>query len=386
MKLIQSRALGSGPSLVDFESEMSYFLLAQFPRLRSMTNRTHTRRQRVTRERKTNGVQLLHEPNQHLSDFPKELEEEEHLDLSVVVPLLNEGESLAELSAALRQVLEGMKLKYEMIFVDDGSTDNSFRILQEMHELHGQVKAIRFRKNFGKSAALSAGFQAARGEIVVTMDADLQDDPEEIPPLVEKLGEGYDLVSGWKKKRYDPLSKTIPSRFFNFVTAKLTGIRLHDFNCGLKVYRAELAKGLNIYGELHRYVPVLAHWAGFQVGEIAVRHHPRKYGKTKFGLGRFWKGFLDLLTVLFTTRYIQRPLHLFGVWGLVSFLVGLVIDVYLSIEWLLGRTAISNRPLFLLGIALIIVGVQFVSFGLLGEMITKTQQPSREYAIREVLQ
>jgi glycosyltransferase involved in cell wall biosynthesis len=350
-----------------------------------MANRAHTHRQRVARKRKTDGVQLLHEPSQHPSDFSKELEEE-HLDLSVVVPLFNEAESLAELSAALRQVLEEMKLKYEMIFVDDGSTDNSFRILQEMHELHGQVKAIRFRKNFGKSAALSAGFQAARGEIVVTMDADLQDDPEEIPPLVEKLNEGYDLVSGWKKKRYDPLSKTIPSRFFNFVTAKLTGIRLHDFNCGLKVYRAELAKELNIYGELHRYVPVLAHWAGFQVGEIAVRHHPRKYGKTKFGLGRFWKGFLDLLTVLFTTRYIQRPLHLFGVWGLVSFLVGLVIDVYLSIEWLLGRTAISNRPLFLLGIALIIVGVQFVSFGLLGEMITKTQQTSREYAIREILQ
>jgi glycosyltransferase involved in cell wall biosynthesis len=385
MKLTSPCPVGSGPSLVDFECEISYFLLTQSPHLMSMANRTHIHRQRSVRGRKSSEVQLLHKPNEQLSDFSKELEEEEHLDLSVVIPLLDEAESLAELSAALRQVLEGMKLKYEVIFVDDGSTDNSFKILQEMHELHGQVKAIRFRKNFGKSAALSAGFQAARGEIVVTMDADLQDDPEEIPQLVEKLNEGYDLVSGWKKKRYDPLSKTIPSRFFNFVTAKMTGIRLHDFNCGLKVYRAELAKELNIYGELHRYVPVLAHWAGFQVGEIAVRHHPRKYGKTKFGLGRFWKGFLDLLTVLFTTRYIQRPLHLFGVWGLISFLVGLVIDVYLSIEWLLGRTAISNRPLFLLGIALIIVGVQFVSFGLLGEMITKTQQTSREYAIREVL-
>jgi glycosyltransferase involved in cell wall biosynthesis len=350
----------------------------------SMANRTHTHRQRAPRERKHDGVPFLHELNHDQSSRPKELGEE-HLDLSVVVPLLNEAESLAELSAALRQVLEGMKLKYEMIFVDDGSTDTSFKILQEMHELHRQVKVIRFRRNFGKSAALSAGFQAARGKTVVTMDADLQDDPEEIPLLVEKLDEGYDLVSGWKKKRYDPLSKTIPSRFFNFVTAKLTGIKLHDFNCGLKVYRAELAKELSIYGELHRYVPVLAHWAGFQVGEIVVRHHPRKYGKTKFGLGRFWRGFLDLLTVLFTTRYIQRPLHLFGVWGLISFLVGLVIDVYLSIEWLLGRTAISNRPLFLLGIALIIVGVQFVSFGLLGEMITKTQRTSREYAIREIL-
>jgi len=350
-----------------------------------MPSRVHTRVRHASRGRRTDRVHLLHQPNQHPSDSPKEIEGD-NLDLSAVIPLFNEAESLAELSAALRQVLEGMKLKYEMVFVDDGSTDNSFKILQEMHELHRQIKVVRFRRNFGKSAALSAGFQAARGKLIVTMDADLQDDPEEIPRLMEKLREGYDLVSGWKKKRYDPLSKTIPSRFFNFVTAKLTGIKLHDFNCGLKIYRAELAKELSIYGELHRYVPVLAHWAGFQVGEIVVRHHPRKYGKTKFGLGRFWKGFLDLFTVLFTTRYIQQPLHLFGVWGLISFLVGLGIDVYLSIEWLLGRIAISNRPLFLLGIVLIIVGIQFVSIGLLGEMITKTQQSSREYAIREILQ
>jgi glycosyltransferase involved in cell wall biosynthesis len=350
-----------------------------------MANRAHTPIRHAPRERRNDQVHLQHEPHQRRCDSPTELEDGD-LDLSVVVPLFNEGESLPELSAALRQVLEGMRLRYEMIFVDDGSTDNSFKILQEMHELHQQIKAIRFRRNFGKSAALSAGFQAAKGKVVITMDADLQDDPEEIPPLMEKLHEGYDLVSGWKKKRYDPLLKTIPSRFFNFVTATLTGIKLHDFNCGLKAYRKELAKELSIYGELHRFIPVLAHWAGFRVGEIAVQHHPRKYGKTKFGPGRFWKGLLDLLTVLFTTRYIRQPLHLFGVWGLISFLLGLVIDVYLSIEWLLGKTAISNRPLFLLGIVFIIVGIQFVSIGLLGEMITKTQHTSRGYAIRQTLQ
>jgi glycosyltransferase involved in cell wall biosynthesis len=307
------------------------------------------------------------------------------LDLSVVIPLFNEEDSLRELLTEVRSVLGPSRLKYEVIFVDDGSTDNSFKLLQELHKNNPQVKAIRLRRNFGKSAALSAGFQAATGDAIVTMDADLQDDPAEIPRLLEKLREGCDLVSGWKKKRRDPISKTIPSRFFNFVTAKLTGINIHDFNCGLKAYRKEVAKELKVYGELHRYIPVLAHWAGYQVGEIVVQHHPRKYGKTKFGPGRFWRGFLDLLTVLFTTRYIQQPLHLFGVWGLVSFLAGLFIDLYLSVEWLLGRIAIGNRPLFLLGILLIIVGIQFISIGLLGEMITKTQQAEKEYAIREVL-
>jgi glycosyltransferase involved in cell wall biosynthesis len=309
----------------------------------------------------------------------------DRLDLSVVIPLFNEEESLGELSKSLSDVLEGMGARYEIIFVDDGSTDRSFDALKELHERYPQVRAIRFRRNFGKSAALSAGFQEAQGEMVITMDADLQDDPAEIPHLIEKLKNGYDLVSGWKKKRYDPISKTLPSRFFNFVTATLTGIKLHDFNCGLKAYRKELAKELRIYGELHRYIPVLAHWAGYQVGEVAVQHHARKFGKTKFGPGRFWKGFLDLLTILFTTRYITRPLHLFGMWGLFAFFLGLAVEVYLTSEWLRGETALSNRPLFLVGILLIIVGIQFVSIGLLGEMITKSQQSEREYAIREVL-
>lgn len=308
-----------------------------------------------------------------------------YVDISVVVPLYNEEQSLVELSIELKKVLQRMNKSYEIIFVDDGSKDHSYKILKEMHQLNRRIKAIRFRRNFGKSAALSAGFQSANGDVIITMDADLQDDPNEIPTLIEKINQGYDLISGWKKKRYDPITKTIPSRFFNFVTSKLTGIKLHDFNCGLKAYRREVTKELQIYGELHRYIPVLAHWAGFQVGEIVVQHRPRKYGKSKFGLGRFWKGFLDLLTILFTTRYIRRPLHLFGVWGIVSFLVGFGIDVYLSIEWLQGHTSLSNRPLFFLGILLIIVGIQFISIGLLGELITKTQSPTSEYKIREVL-
>ncbi len=310
----------------------------------------------------------------------------DRVDLSLVIPLFNEEESLVELSNSLKLVLDGLRLKYEILFVDDGSTDNSFKILQDIHRQNHHIKAIRFRRNFGKSAALSAGFHDAKGDIIITMDADLQDDPGEIPHLIERLNSGYDLVSGWKRNRHDPISKTLPSRFFNFVTARLTGIKLHDFNCGLKAYRKELAKELKIYGELHRYIPVLAHWSGYQVGELIVQHHPRKFGKTKFGPGRFWRGFLDLLTILFTTRYITRPLHLFGAWGLISFLLGLAIEVYLSVEWIRGQTALSNRPLFLVGILLIIVGIQFVSIGLLGEMITKTQQSGREYAIREVLQ
>ncbi|GJQ21921.1 MAG: glycosyl transferase family 2 [Bacteroidia bacterium] len=279
-----------------------------------------------------------------------------------------------------------MNEPFEIILVDDGSTDNSFAVLRGLHSRHRNVKVIRFRRNFGKSAALSVGFAAATGDFVITLDADLQDDPAEIPSLLEALTDSYDMISGWKRKRFDPISKTIPSRFFNFVTAKLTGIPIHDFNCGLKAYRKEVVKELNVYGELHRYIPVLAHWAGYRVGEKVVQHHPRKYGKTKFGISRFIRGFLDLLTILFTTRYIRRPLHLFGVWGIVSFTIGAVIDVTLSIEWLLGRTSLSNRPLFLVGFLFIIIGVQFVSIGLLGEMITRQERDTQQYSVREYLQ
>jgi glycosyltransferase involved in cell wall biosynthesis len=274
--------------------------------------------------------------------------------------------------------------KYEVIFVDDGSTDGSSRVLQELRQRDRRVKIIRFRRNYGKSAALSVGFHHARGEFVITMDADLQDDAQEIPGIINELKKGYDLISGWKKKRFDPISKTIPSRFFNFVTSVLTGIKLHDFNCGLKGYRREVVKEVKLHGELHRYIPVLARWLGFKVGETVVKHHPRKYGKTKFGMGRFWKGFLDLLTVLFTTRYMQRPLHLFGFWGMISFLAGFLIDGYLVTLKFTEGLALSNRPLFLGGILLIIVGVQLISLGLLGEIVIKSSQKTDEYSIREV--
>lgn len=308
---------------------------------------------------------------------------EEGTKVSVVIPLYNEEQSLRELFDGLRNVL-GRLGKYEVIFVDDGSTDGSARVLQEIRQRDRRVKIIRFRRNYGKSAALSVGFHHARGEFVITMDADLQDDPQEIPGIINELKKGYDLISGWKKKRHDPMSKTIPSRFFNFVTSVMTGIKLHDFNCGLKGYRREVVKEVKLHGELHRYIPVLARWLGYKVGETVVRHHPRKYGKTKFGIGRFWKGFLDLLTVLFTTRYMQRPLHLFGFWGMIAFLAGFGIDGYLVTLKFTEGLVLSNRPLFLGGVLLIIVGVQLVSLGLLGEIIIKSSSKPDEYSIREV--
>ena len=307
------------------------------------------------------------------------------MDLSIVIPLYNEEGSLKELHKEIRSTVGRMGMRHEIIFVDDGSTDSSFQVLRDIKRFDHRIKIIRFRRNYGKSAALSVGFAHAQGNIVVTMDADLQDDPGEIPALVKKMNEGFDLISGWKRVRRDPLSKTIPSRFFNTVTSLLTGIRLHDFNCGLKAYRKDVVKTVKVYGELHRYVPVLAHGEGFRVGEIAVHHRARKYGKTKFGIGRFWKGFLDLVTVLFTTRYFRNPLHLFGFWGVIAMLAGIGIDAWLAVEWLLGQTALSNRPLFLVGILLIIVGIQMVSIGLLGEMITKSRQEEQEYIIRDFI-
>lgn len=308
------------------------------------------------------------------------------LDVSVVIPLRDEEESLKELHQQLRSALGRMNVRYELLFIDDGSTDKSFQVLRDLKRAdHSHVRIIRFRRNFGKSAALAVGFEKAQGKYVITMDADLQDDPAEIPALIRKLEEGYDLVSGWKKVRRDPITKTIPSKFFNFVTRVLSGIKIHDFNCGLKAYRNEVVKSVSVYGELHRYVPVLAKNEGFTIGEMVVQHRPRKFGKTKFGFGRFWKGFLDLMTVLFTTRYFRRPLHLFGLWGIIASLVGFAIDGWLAIEWAQDKTALSNRPLFLGGVLLIIVGVQFISIGLLGEMISKSKRTTEEYAIRDYI-
>jgi glycosyltransferase involved in cell wall biosynthesis len=305
------------------------------------------------------------------------------LDLSIVIPLFNEEASLKELHQQLRSALQRMNTRYELLFVDDGSTDRSFQVLRDLKRADHRIKIIRFRRNYGKSAALSVGFEKAQGDVVITMDADLQDDPNEIPSLVKRINDGFDLVSGWKRVRKDPITKTVPSRFFNFVTRILTGIKIHDFNCGLKAYKKDVVKTVKVYGELHRYLPVLAHWEGFKVGELVVQHRERKYGKTKFGAGRFWKGFLDLLTVLFTTRYFRRPLHLFGMWGMLAALAGIIIDGWLVVEWFMGTTALGNRPLFLGGILLIIVGIQFISIGLLGEMISKTRQAEESYSIKD---
>jgi len=304
--------------------------------------------------------------------------------ISVVIPTFNEEGSLIELSNSLERVLSReTKNNYEVLFIDDGSTDSTFSVMREINKKNPKFKAIRFRRNYGKSAALSVGFKEAKGAVIITMDADLQDDPMEIPSLMSKIRDGYDVVSGWKKKRNDPINKTLPSKFFNYVTAKASGLKLHDFNCGLKAYRSEAAKSLDIYGEMHRYLPVLAHWNGFRITEIPVKHHPRKHGKTKFGASRYLKGFLDLITLLFTTRYLKRPLHFFGTVGVLMGLVGFGIDAWLTIEWIMGDTFLSNRPIALLGIALIIVGVQLVSLGLLGEMIVKNFKRDEEYQIRE---
>lgn len=322
---------------------------------------------------------------QHTEKQPNVTQLKQDFFLSIVIPAYNEAESFKELYEKIKNAIAPLNCRYEIIIVDDGSTDNSMKVLKEIRAHDNRVKIISFRRNYGKSAALSIGFEKAKGDIIITLDADLQDDPAEIPNLINEIKNGKDMVSGWKKKRYDPITKTIPSKFFNFVTSKLTGIPLHDFNCGLKAYRKEVVKEIELYGELHRYIPVLAHWKGFSVGEIVVQHHPRKYGRTKFGVGRFWKGFLDLLTILFTTRYLQRPLHLFGFWGLIFALAGFIIDFYLVIEWFLGLTALSQRPLFLAGVLLIIIGVQFISIGLIGEMITKTRETKEVYSIKEIV-
>jgi glycosyltransferase involved in cell wall biosynthesis len=305
--------------------------------------------------------------------------------VSIVIPLLNEEESLGELYSTISEIADKNNLSIEICFVDDGSTDKSLDVLKELRQNNKNIKILSFRKNYGKSAALSEGFKLAQGEYIITMDADLQDDPAEIPNLINKLNEGFDMVSGWKKKRNDPLGKTLPSKFFNFTTSLLTGIKIHDFNCGLKAYRREVIKEIPVYGELHRYLPVLAHWRGFRVGEIIVQHHPRKYGVTKFGWRRLFHGFFDLLTVLFITRYRQKPLHLFGSVGLVSITIGFAILTYLSILWLQGF-GIGDRPLLILGILLMIVGMQSFSLGLIGEMITNSKDEEISYSINEKIE
>jgi glycosyltransferase involved in cell wall biosynthesis len=289
--------------------------------------------------------------------------------ISVVVPVHNEERSVALLYDELCSALEPLDREWEAIFVDDGSTDGSFAALTRLHAGAENVRVVRLRRNFGKAAALVAGFDQARGDTIVTLDGDLQDDPAEIPRLLAKLDEGFDLVTGWKTRRRDPLSRRVLSRIFNSVTSRLSGVRLHDMNCGLKAYRAEVVHGLRIYGELHRFVPVLAHYRGFRIAELPVNHRPREHGRSRYGVERYLRGFLDLLTVSFIGRYRQRPLHLFGGLGLVLGLAGIAILVYLTVVKAMGH-AIGQRPLLTLGVLLVVVGMQFFSLGLISEMIT----------------
>ena len=289
--------------------------------------------------------------------------------ISVVVPVHDEARAVAPLLDEIAAALDALGRPWEAIFVDDGSTDGTFAELTRLHDRHENVRVVRLRRNFGKATALDAGFAEAGGDVVVTIDGDLQDDPGEIPRLLAKLDEGFDLVSGWKAKRRDPWRRRLLSRVFNAVTGRISGLRLHDLNCGLKAYRAEVLDGLRLYGELHRFVPVIAHYRGYRVAELAVRHRPRPHGRSRYGVERYVRGFLDLLTVTFMGRYRHRPLHLFGGLGLLLALAGGAVLVYLTVVKLLGEP-IGQRPLLTLGVLLVVVGIQLVSLGLLSELIT----------------
>lgn len=299
------------------------------------------------------------------------------LDLSIIIPVCNEEENVEELYNQLHIVLSKLGKTYEIIFVEDGSTDNTFKKLKAIKD--NRIRIVRFQRNYGKSAALSCGFKKSKGDFVITLDGDLQDDPKEIPRFLEKLEE-CDMVSGWKVKRQDPISKTIPSKFFNGLTRYITGVKIHDFNCGFKGYRNDVVKNVHLYGEFHRYIPALAHWKGYTVGEIEVEHHPRIHGKSKYGIERLFKGFLDLITVTFLTLYRKRPLHIFGGIGFLLIFLSIIINLYLVSLWIRGYR-IGNRPLLMLGILLMVLGAQFISLGLIGEMITNSRN-NDDYIIK----
>ncbi len=303
-------------------------------------------------------------------------------NISIVVPLQNEQESLPLLIKAIDEVFKSSEDKYEVIFVDDGSTDKSIEVLKKIRYEYGEIiKIIRFTCNYGKSAALSVGIKEATGDFIITMDADLQDDPSAIPLMLEKIDEGWDLVSGWKKKRYDPITFTLPSKVWNSVTSVLSGVKLHDFNCGFKAYRSEAAKSLDIYGDRHRYLPALAHWDGYKVTEVPVPHHARKYGKSKYGFNKFFNGIFDMLTLLFLKKYLRSPLHFFGMVGFLLILFGSVVLGFFGVEWIITGS-MHVRPLMILSGGSIIVGIQFLSFGFLAEMLTHIFR-NNEYKIRE---
>jgi glycosyltransferase involved in cell wall biosynthesis len=311
------------------------------------------------------------------------------MDLSVVIPVYNEQESIRELSDWIEKVCSGADLSFEIIFVDDGSSDNSWNRIRELSSRKGFIKGIRFRRNYGKAAALHTGFTESSGDIVVTMDADLQDSPDEIPELVRMIREdGYDLVSGWKKKRFDPLIKRSTSRIYNSTARLSSGIRLHDFNCGLKAYRSEVVKSIEIYGEMHRYIPMLAREAGFRkIGEKIVEHHPRKYGVTKYGLDRFMKGYLDMLTIGFITRFGKNPMHLFGSLGTLMFLIGFIMALYLGIRKLvfvhnhMRAPLITDSPYFYIALAVMVIGTLLFLTGFLGELINRNSAERNKYLI-----
>ena len=302
--------------------------------------------------------------------------------------MYNEVESLPELHGWIKKVMEENGYSYEVIFVDDGSNDGSWEIIKSIHEKYENVTGVKFRRNYGKSAGLNVGFEHTKGDVVITMDADMQDSPDEIPGLYNMImKDGFDLVSGWKKKRYDPLSKTIPTKLYNFVTSKMSGVHLHDMNCGLKAYRGDVVKNIEVYGEMHRYIPVIAKWAGFSnIGEKVVQHRPRKYGVTKFGLSRFIYGPLDLLSIMFMGKFGKRPMHFFGVIGTFIFFGGLGILAWLSADKILfNAIGIANRPAFYLGILMVIVGIQLFIAGFLGELISRSSSERNSYKITETL-
>ena len=311
------------------------------------------------------------------------------MNLSIVIPLKNEDESLPELEAWIRRVCEQAGLSYEIIMVDDGSTDQSWKVIEGLNSKNPAVRGIKFRRNYGKSAALHTAFQSAEGDVVITMDADLQDSPNEIPELFRMIQEeGYDLISGWKKIRHDPASKTIPTKLFNAVTRWISGIQLHDFNCGLKAYRKEVVKSIEVYGEMHRYIPVIAKWAGFsRIGEKVVEHRARQYGSTKFGgFERFINGPLDLMSISFVGKFGKRPMHFFGTLGLISFFIGFCILIYLTSAKIIFReVGIADRPLFYLGIVALIIGTQLFLTGFIAEMLNRNSSIRNNYLIDKEL-
>lgn len=308
------------------------------------------------------------------------------MDISVIIPLLNEEESLPELSAWIDSVMNANSFAYEIIFIDDGSKDKSWQVITELAEKNKNIKGIKFRRNYGKSGALNEGFNVAQGKVIITMDADLQDCPDEIPDLYKMITiDGFDLVSGYKLKRHDPITKTLPTKLFNWATRKMSGIKLRDFNCGLKAYKADVIKNIEVYGEMHRYIPVIAKWAGFtKIGEKVVRHYERKYGKTKFGIERFVNGFLDLLSISFVGKFGKRPMHLFGTIGMLLFFIGFAIAAYLAYgKIFFSEFKMTERPLFYFGLLSMIIGSQLFVGGFIAEMIARVGHDRNKYQVEK---